>query len=93
MYGAHRHVFAAEPNLNADDDNFFNDNVGSLAVLAGDWSFYSDANFHGLYGSYGTPVVPGNYPDLTQLSITLVGAGRESGDDYQVVMEGSLAEV
>ena len=69
LYGAHRHVFAAEPNLNADDDNFFNDNVGSLAVLAGDWSFYSDANFHGLYGSYGTPVVPGNYPDLTQLSI------------------------
>jgi hypothetical protein len=69
LYGAHRHIFAAEPNLNADDDDSFNDNVGSLAVLAGDWSFYSDANFHGLYGSYGTPVVPGNYPDLTQLSI------------------------
>ncbi len=70
LYGPHRHVLAAEPNLNADDDDFFNDNVGSLAVLAGAWSFYSDANFSGLYGDYGTSVAPGNYPDLSQISVS-----------------------
>jgi len=67
FYGPHRHVFAPEPNLNADDDNFFNDNVGSLVILTGAWSFYADWNFHGLYDS--GPVGLGTYPDLSTLSI------------------------
>jgi hypothetical protein len=66
FYGAHRHVFAPEPNLNADDDHFFNDNVASLVVLAGTWSFYSDANF---YASYDVQVTPGLYPVLGALGI------------------------
>ena len=27
FHGQHKHVFRAEPNLNAADDNFFNDKV------------------------------------------------------------------
>lgn len=67
FFGAHRHVVAPEPNLNASDDNFFNDNVGSLVVLSGAWSFYADWKFHALYGSGS--VMPGTYPDLSTLGI------------------------
>lgn len=67
LYGPHRHVFAAEANLNADDDNFFNDNVGSLVVLSGIWSFYADWNFG---ANYGIPGTTGTYPDLSALNIT-----------------------
>jgi Beta/Gamma crystallin len=43
--GAHKHVFGAEPNLNADDDDFFNDKVSSLVVLEGNWIFFPDSGF------------------------------------------------
>jgi hypothetical protein len=66
LYGPHRHVFAPEPNLNADDDNFFNDNVGSLVVLTGVWSFYADWNFA---ANYGIPGTSGLYPALSALNI------------------------
>ena len=36
FFGPHKHVFAAEPNLNASDDNDFNDRVNSLAIVAGE---------------------------------------------------------
>jgi hypothetical protein len=49
FHGAHKHVFVAEPNLDAPDDNFFNDRVSSIVVLSGQWLFCSDPNFHGLY--------------------------------------------
>lgn len=68
LYGPHRHVFAPEANLNADDDDFFNDNVGSLAVLAGIWSFYADAHFD---GNYGIPAAPGLYPALAALDVAV----------------------
>jgi hypothetical protein len=68
FYGPHRHVFAPEANLNADDDDFFNDNVGSLVVLAGIWSFYSDWNFA---ANYGIPGSQGTYPNLSALNIAI----------------------
>jgi hypothetical protein len=49
FHGAHKHVFIAEPNLNAPDDNFFNDKVSSIVVLSGLWRFCRDANFEGLF--------------------------------------------
>jgi hypothetical protein len=67
LFGPHRHVFAAEPNLNADDDDAFNDRVGSLAVVAGDWSFYSDAGFTALDNVI--PVGEGTYPDLAVIDV------------------------
>ena len=59
--GQHKHVFRAEPNLNAADDNYFNDKVSSLFVLEGNWSFYADWNFQRQY----PPILgPGLYPGL-----------------------------
>lgn len=49
FHGAHKHVFAAEPNLNAGDDNFFNDKTSSIAVLEGDWAFFGDSGFSRQY--------------------------------------------
>jgi len=59
FHGAHKHVFGAESNLNAGDDNFFNDRVSSLAVINGSWSFFRDAGFMGQYPSV---LPPGLYP-------------------------------
>lgn len=74
FFGAHKHVFTAEPNLNAGDDNYFNDRVNSLAILSGTWSFYSDANFSALYNVL--PAGPGTHLDLAQLGI--LGADMSS---------------
>jgi len=61
FHGAHKHVFTREPNLNAADDNFFNDRVSSLVVLEGNWAFYADATFKRQY----PPILgPGLYPSL-----------------------------
>jgi Beta/Gamma crystallin len=68
FHGAHKHVFGEEPNLNADDDSSFNDQVSSLIVLAGHWSFFSDANFIAPYPIL--PLAPGVYPSVTEQGIT-----------------------
>lgn len=68
LHGAHKHVFAAEPNLNASDDDSFNDIVSSLVVLRGDWSFFSDSNYVAPYGI--ATVLPGVYSSVTDLGIT-----------------------
>jgi hypothetical protein len=61
FHGQHKHVFRAEPNLNAADDNFFNDKVSSLVVLEGNWAFYADSKFQKQY----PPILgPGLYPGL-----------------------------
>ncbi|HSY41303.1 MAG TPA: beta/gamma crystallin-related protein [Polyangia bacterium] len=63
----HKHVFAAEPNLNADDDDAFNDAVSSLAVLNGTWSFFADAGFT---APYAPSLGPGAYPSVTDQGIS-----------------------
>ena len=66
FHGAHKHVFAKEPNLNAADDNFFNDKVSSIVILGGAWAFYRNANFDTPYG----PVLgTGLYPNVTAIGI------------------------
>ena len=61
FHGQHKHVFGAEPNLNAADDNFFNDKVSSLVVLERNWAFYADSRFQRQY----PPILrPGLYPGL-----------------------------
>ncbi len=59
--GDHKHVFAAEPNLNASDDSGFNDSVSSLAILSGNWEFYANSGFQSPYkpilGQGGLPFV------------------------------------
>ena len=45
LRGPHKHVFVPEPNLNASDDDSFNDAVSSVAVLLNQWFTYRDAGF------------------------------------------------
>jgi hypothetical protein len=47
--GPHKHVFNIEADLNADDDNAFNDATSSIAVLDGNWFTYRDAQFQRAY--------------------------------------------
>jgi hypothetical protein len=76
-HGAHKHVFTAEPNLNASDDNFFNDRVSSLAIFQGDWAFYRDAGlapatkYPPVLGPSMTSEVrhPGGYPFVPNVGI------------------------
>jgi hypothetical protein len=67
FHGAHKHVFTTEPNLNADDDNFFNDKVSSLVALEGNWVFYRD--WH-LQSRYAPVLGPGLYPRVSSVDIT-----------------------
>ncbi len=41
FHGAHKHVFRDEPNLNAGDDNFFNDKTSLSSSLRAIGSFLS----------------------------------------------------
>jgi hypothetical protein len=66
FHGAHKHVFGSESNLNAGDDNFFNDKVSSVVVLAGTWEFFRDSEFQ---GSYGVVLGPGVYPWVEAVKI------------------------
>jgi hypothetical protein len=43
--GAHKHVVAAEPNLAAPEDSWFNDRTSSFVILSGNWQLYQDINF------------------------------------------------
>ena len=59
FHGNHKHVVRAEPNLNANEDDSFNDAVSSIVVLAGNWSTFADYNFARQYA----PIIgPGCYP-------------------------------
>lgn len=75
FHGAHKHVFQQEDNLNAADDNFFNDRVSSIAVLQGHWHFYRHAGFGDPYKTPGTNppeellLGPALYPRVTDAGI------------------------
>ena len=45
--GAHKHLYGSESNLNASDDNFFNDKISSFVIKEGTWQFFRDVNFSG----------------------------------------------
>jgi len=66
FHGAHKHVFKAETNLNASDDNFFNDRVSSIVVLEGTWEFFRDSGFH---NKYARNLGPGLYARVTDVDI------------------------
>ena len=67
FFGPHKHVVAAEPNLNASDDDDSSDRVDSLAILAGTGPS-SRRRLTALYNT--TPAGPGTYPDLATLTIS-----------------------
>jgi hypothetical protein len=81
FHGDHKHVVAAEPNLNASDDHGFNDAVSSLVVLDGNWRFYVDSGFK---NSYPVVLGPGLYP-----SVTAVKIGNDSMSSLQPTNEAA----
>lgn len=66
FHGPHKHVFDEEKNLNASDDNSFNDTVSSFVVLSGVWKFYRNSNFN---GAYDREFGPGLYPNVSAVDI------------------------
>ena len=67
FHGAHKHVFNAETNLNADDDNSFNDTTSSIVVVKGNWATYGDWHFDRQYPSI---IGPGVYSWVEDFQIT-----------------------
>jgi hypothetical protein len=61
FHGAHKHVFKDEPNLNAGDDNFFNDKTSSMVIVEGNWEFFADWQH---IGKLGKTLGPGNYESV-----------------------------
>jgi hypothetical protein len=45
FHGAHKHLYTSEDNLNAGDDNFFNDKMSSFVIVSGRWQFFRDWHF------------------------------------------------
>jgi hypothetical protein len=66
FHGAHKHVFGWESNLAAGDDNFFNDRVSSIIVIAGTWAFFKDV---GYANQYSRILGPGAYPWVEAVGI------------------------
>jgi hypothetical protein len=65
--GAHKHVFAAEPNLNAPDDNSLNDATSSIAVLIDQWRTFRDSEFQ---RQYDVILDGGLFPRVSDVGIT-----------------------
>jgi beta/gamma crystallin len=83
FHGAHKHVLVAEPNLNAPDDNFFNDKVSSFVILNGEWDFFRDWQFQNAYPS--GHLFPGTYPFVGDVGI--------KNDDMSSLLPDSFAFV
>lgn len=66
FHGAHKHVFADEPNLDAGDDNFFNDRTSSFVILEGVWQFFRDRDFG---NPASNPLGPGLYSWVENVGI------------------------
>jgi hypothetical protein len=71
--GAHRHVFAAEPNLADQTDPTFNNKTSSIVILEGNWEFFSDTNFATRTGSI---LGPGLYPFVANVGIKTITSLR-----------------
>jgi len=67
--GEHRHFFASDMDLTAGN-NFWNDQISSIAVISGNWSFYADPVGEGTTANV-VPVTlgPGVYPDVKLMHI------------------------
>jgi hypothetical protein len=59
---------ADEPNLNAPDDNFFDNKVSSIAVSSGEWTFFRDYYYQNQYPS--VVLLKGQYPFVEDVGTT-----------------------
>ena len=67
--GEHKHFFASDPDLTVGN-NFWNDQISSIAIIAGNWSFYADPLGKGTSANL-VPITlgPGVYPDVKLVHI------------------------
>ncbi len=61
FHGRHKHIFKDYPNLNAADDNDFNDITSSIIVLDERWEFFIHADF---VSKTGRTLQRGLYPNV-----------------------------
>jgi Beta/Gamma crystallin len=59
-HGPEKTIFNCEDNLNATDDNYFNDKVSSFVIVSGQWKFFQNLNYDVQMG-YTTTLGPGVY--------------------------------
>jgi hypothetical protein len=66
FHGKHKHIFQDEPNLDAADDNSFNDITSSIVILEGKWEFFVHKDFQHHTGLF---LEPGLYPTVFDVEI------------------------
>ena len=65
--GEHKHFFASDPDLTAGSDGrFWNDQISSIVVISGNWTFLADPVGAGGAPNPGVTLGPGVYPDVTR---------------------------
>ncbi|MDU2895703.1 MAG: beta/gamma crystallin-related protein [Clostridium sp.] len=71
FHGDHKHIFNMENNLNADDDNDFNDEVSSIAVIQGTWEVFYNSEYGDIAksGTKSISLPPGLYKNVEEVGI------------------------
>ncbi len=64
--GEHRHFFASVPDLTNSDGRYWNDQISSIAVISGNWTFLADPVGAGEAVNPSVMLGPGIYPDVTK---------------------------
>ncbi len=65
MEGEHKHFFASDPDLTQNSDGkFWNDQISSIVVLSGNWTFLADPVGAGPVVNPGVTLGPGIYPNV-----------------------------
>jgi hypothetical protein len=65
MEGNHKHFFASDPDLTSGS-NEWNDQISSIVVISGNWSFFADPVGAGEVPNRSVTLGPGVYPDVTK---------------------------
>ena len=67
MEGQHKHFFTSDPDLTSNSDGkFWNDQISSIVVISGNWTFYADPVGAGGVPNPNVTLGPGVYPDVTK---------------------------
>jgi hypothetical protein len=68
MEGNHRHVFMSIPDLTVGS-NEWNDQISSIVVISGDWTFFADPEGAGEEPNLNITLGRGVYPDIAKEGI------------------------
>ncbi len=86
LHGDHKHILNAEPDLNNDEDDSFNDETSSLVVYSNTaweakWKLYRDSNYH---ARFDVILGVGRFPSLgpTNIANDELSSLELAGDTY-----------